>query len=285
MMNFEHPDEKERLWEIFTSYALKRDTEDYVHMTKSEYRVFLRDLETIDRETDGIFREGTLSESQVDVVFRKSVKRCEECKGRAKMCFQDFLTSLVLVAEEKYDSEEEDARARLLREIFLKRKERAIQRAREIHKERIPEREAMSSLWSTFSKELKLIYDSYCDASNENGKMNVKQFLRCAIELGLSEHVKTIDLILLFLSLSPDRPLCDSKSYPHHIEFSNGFRDCVMALASRSSSSSSLSRSSPEERLNATLHTIWKHLGDSKRRLESCVKPFYDAYVNFRVCV
>ena len=26
------------------------------------------------------------------------------------------------------------------------------------------------------------------------------------------------------------------------------------------------------------MFTIWKHLGDSKRRLDSSVKPFYDAY-------
>ena len=87
-------------------------------MTKAQFRRFFRDIEIVDDRTDGVFREGLLSESQIDVVFRKSVKRCKQCK--AKICFQDFLMSLSLAAEEIYDSEEESAR--LLREV-LRRKQ------------------------------------------------------------------------------------------------------------------------------------------------------------------
>ena len=260
------PDVKEQLWEIFTRYALECDPEDYVHMTKAQFRRFFRDLDVVDGTTD-IFKEGLLSESQIDVVFRKSVKRCKQCKGKARICFQDFLASLCLAAEEIYDSEKESSR--LLQEALRRNQsERIIQRFRHLHEKHQLEHERMSILWSMFSKELNLIYESYCSSS----KMNVKEFLRCTIELGLTDNIKTRELIVMFLSYSFDRPLCES--YPHHIEFSKGFRNCIMSLARINHPD----RSEGEEKLDATLFTIWKHLGDSKRRSESSVKPFYDAY-------
>ena len=161
-MEIKDPDAKEQLWEIFTCYALESDPEDYVHMTKAQFRRFFRDIEIVDDRTDGIFREGLLSESQIDVVFRKSVKRCKQCK--AKICFQDFLVSLSLAAEEIYDSEEESTR--LLREVLRrKQSDRIIERSRNLHEKYKSEREKMSMLWSTFSKELSLIYESYCSSS------------------------------------------------------------------------------------------------------------------------